>query len=427
VRDQPALFEAATHADTVVPLFVVDDRVLGAAHDAANRLSFLLDSLRDLRQSIRSRGGDLTVARGDTVDETMRLAAAHGADAVFTSADVSAHARRREAALARACSAQRVDFRAFPGVTVIAPGDLRPAGSDHYRVFTPYWRAWSATPRRAVLPAPEHISVPDGLESGSIPDLAELTDSRPSPRVAMGGEIVGRRLLRAWRHDHLAEYGDRHDDLAGDVTSRISPYVHFGCLSPLEIAERLGGAAGAAPFLRQLCWRDFHHQVTAAFPDIAREDYRLRGIRWRTSEQALDAWQHGRTGVPIVDAGMRQLADEGWMHNRARLITASFLTKQLRIDWRCGSEHFLRLLVDGDIANNSGNWQWVAGTGNDTRPNRTFNPLRQATRFDPDGDYVRRYVPELAGVAGARVHRPWNLPRDVRRALDYPEPIVDLQ
>ena len=168
--------------------------------------------------------------------------------------------------------------------------------------------------------------------------------------------------------------------------------------------------------------------MTAAFPAIGRRDYRPRDDQWRTGvevEDELAAWTQGRTGYPIVDAGMRQLLEEGWMHNRARLVTASFLVKDLYIDWRLGAGHFLDWLVDGDVANNSGNWQWVAGTGNDTRPHRVFNPIRQAERFDPDGDYVRRYVPELASIDGKAVHEPWNLGPLERLTIDYPEPIVD--
>jgi deoxyribodipyrimidine photo-lyase len=270
------------------------------------------------------------------------------------------------------------------------------------------------------------VHLPPDLAVGEIPTLADLTSEPPSPELCVGGEAVGRALLRSWSDSELGQYGDRHDDLPGDGTSRLSPYLHFGCVSPLETALRCGERSGGEPFVRQLCWRDFHHQVTASFGAIATDDYRSRGDRWRRSASDLEAWQLGRTGYPIVDAGMRQLRQVGWMHNRARMITASFLTKHLYIDWRLGAAHFMRWLVDGDIANNSGNWQWVAGTGNDTRPNRVLNPLRQAERFDPSGDYVRRYIPELAGVDGASVHRPWELDPDRRALLDYPAPIVDL-
>ncbi len=244
-----------------------------------------------------------------------------------------------------------------------------------------------------------------------------------------GGETAGRRRFESWLESDGDGYADRSDDLAADATSRLSPYLHFGCLSPVEVVARAGrrDSAGARAFVRQVAWRDFHHQVLAARPATSVADYRPRGDRWRRDDDAFAAWRDGRTGYPIVDAGMRQLATEGWMHNRARLIVGSFLTKTLYLDWRLGAQHFLDLLVDGDIANNQMNWQWVAGTGTDTRPHRVLNPLRQAQRYDPQGRYVRRYVPELADLEVPEVHEPWRLPDERRRALDYPEPIVDLR
>jgi deoxyribodipyrimidine photo-lyase len=232
--------------------------------------------------------------------------------------------------------------------------------------------------------------------------------------------------MHAWLRSSVTAYADHHDDLAGDDTSRTSPYLHFGCLSPAELVAAAGRSRGAQAFARQLAWRDFNLQLLAARPQVATEDYRPRGDRWRSDEEDLEAWRKGRTGYPIVDAAMRQLRQEGWMHNRGRLIAGSFLTKTLYIDWREGARHFMHHLVDGDVANNQLNWQWVAGTGTDTRPSRVLNPLRQAERYDPDGVYVRRYVPELAEVEGPAVHSPWKLPQEVRARLDYPEPIVDL-
>ncbi|MFI9560231.1 cryptochrome/photolyase family protein [Nonomuraea endophytica] len=398
LHDHPALAAACERARTVVPLFVLDPAV-----PTGRRTSFLLDSLTDLRARLREKGADLFVRHGDTVAETVRLARQVAATAVFTSADVSALARRREQRLA----AERIGLRLFPGVTVVPPGQLRPAGGDHYRIFTPYWRAWTQAERRAIAPVPATITVPDDLEPGKIPHAA--------PWGAIpGGETHARDRMRTWIGAHLDDYSDRHDDLAGDRTSKLSPYLRFGCLSPLELAEH-----GNEPFTRQLCWRDFHHQVAFAFPDIARADYRPRGHRWRDDSAATQAWAAGQTGVPIVDAGMRQLLAEGWMHNRARMITASYLVKHLRVDWRAGAAHFFELLLDGEVANNSGNWQWIAGTGNDTRPNRTFNPIRQAKRFDPGGAYVRRYIPELADVPAALIHEPWRADRPIP---GYPPP-----
>jgi deoxyribodipyrimidine photo-lyase len=247
-----------------------------------------------------------------------------------------------------------------------------------------------------------------------------------SPALAEGGESVARALMNAWSRAHLAEYDHRHDDLAGDVTSRVSPHLHFGTFSPLELVDRLEARDGGAAYVRQLCWRDFHHQVTFHSEAISRDDLHPGRRTWVDDDEAFEAWAEGRTGLPIVDAGMRQLRQEGWMHNRARLLTASFLTKHLGIDWRRGAEHFFQWLVDGDVANNAANWQWVAGTGSDTRPNRIFNPIRQAHRFDPNGDYVRRYVPELAAVPDSAVHEPWKLAGTLGAPdLDSPAPIVD--
>ncbi|MEW1738764.1 FAD-binding domain-containing protein, partial [Nocardia beijingensis] len=257
-----------------------------------------------------------------------------------------------------------------------------------------------------------------------LPDPGDLCAGPASPRLAVGGETTGRKLVRDWLSGPVEHYARDNDDLAADATSRLSPYLHFGCVSPVELAHRVDLVTeGGHAFARQLAWRDFHHQLLAARPSAAWSDYRPRAIRWRDDQQAVDAWREGRTGHPIVDAGMRQLRAEGWMHNRARLITASFLTKSLRVDWRVGAEHFLRWLVDGDLANNQLNWQWVAGTGTDTRPNRVLNPLRQAQRYDPDGAYVRRWIPELAHLPGARVHRPW---REQVDPADYPAPIIDV-
>ncbi len=402
VRDHPALV-AACRDEYVVPLFVLDPRLLGAS---PNRTAFLVDSLASLRTALRERGGDLVLRTGDPVAEALALAASVGAERIVASADVSAYAGRRESRLASA----EVAFETYPGVTVVPPGELRPTGGDHYRVFTPYWRAWERATWRSVERAPSRLQLPSGLAVGRLP--ARPTDV--SPDLPRGGEDVGQRLLAR------VAPGDR-DALAADETTRLSPYLHFGCVSPLAVATRLRDRADEV--VRQLCWRDFFHQVTAAFPAIATKDYRPGRRTWVSGlDDGIEAWRQGRTGVPIVDAGMRQLLAEGWMHNRARMVVASFLTKQLGVDWRIGAAHFMRWLVDGDVANNYGNWQWVAGTGNDTRPNRVLNPLRQAHRFDPTGDYVRRYVPELADVAGKAVHEPWKLER---QPPDYPPPLID--
>ena len=426
VRDQAALATAAREAERVVPLFVLDDELLRRGCGSPNRLAFLLDCLHDLDRSLRERGARLVLRRGDPVAEALRAAAECGAGAIHLSDDCSAHARGRRERLEREGRRAGVRIESHPGVTVVEPGALLPAGGDHYRVFTPYWRVWSGHPRPAKHNAPRRLALPPGIRAGRIPALQRLTGDRPSPELPRGGEAAARDRLERWLRGGLARYAESHDDLASaDGTSHLSADLHFGCLAPAAVLARVERRPGGEPFARQLCWRDFHHQVLAARPDIPHADYRGRGDRWRRSGRLAEAWREGRTGYPIVDAGMRQLAREGFMHNRARMIVASFLSKTLYLDWRTGARHFARLLVDADVANNVGNWQWVAGTGNDTRPNRVLNPLRQAARFDSEGEYVRRYVPELAGLEGRGAHEPWRLPASRRRALAYPAPVVD--
>ena len=413
VHDHPALAEAAARAESIVPLFVFDERITAGA----NRVQFLLDSLADLRRSLRGLGGTLVVRRGDVVAETMRVVEESGAEAVFLSDDVSRYAQSRR----RRLEADRVDVRAFPGVTVVPPGELRPAGGDHFRVFTPFWRRWDVTDLRPVRWAPRRLSTPSTIAAGHLPGLSDLVGGDPSPALPAGGEEAGRRRLDRWLRSGLARYGELHDDLAADGTSRLSPYLHFGCVSAREVVERAAGKPGAEPFLRQLAWREFFHQLLAARPAASQEDYRPRGDRWNDDPEGLAAWKEGRTGFPLVDAGMRQLAREGWMHNRARLVVGSFLTKDLYVDWRLGAAHFAEVLVDGDVAQNAGNWQWVAGTGADTRPNRVLNPVLQARRYDRTGEYVRRYVDELAEAPGPALLEPWRH----GGVPGYPTPLVD--
>ncbi|MFB1048073.1 cryptochrome/photolyase family protein [Streptomyces chrestomyceticus] len=433
VHDNPVLHAAAKGTGGVVPLFVLDDGVRAAGFDVPNRRAFLADCLADLDEALRARGGRLVVRTGDVVEETARAAAETDARDVHVAGGVSGYAHRREERLRRALEAGGRRLHVHDAVvTALAPGEVTPAGKDHFAVFTPYFRRWQAERHRDVLRAPRRVRVPETAGSGPVPRRRDV--SGVSPGLAAGGEAEGRRRVTAWMGASLRRYAQGQDDLAGDATSRLSPHLHFGTLSAVELVRRAreagGDGDGAEAFVRQLAWRDFHHQVLAARPSAAHTDYRARHDLWRRDEQEAEAWRTGRTGYPIVDAAMRQLAHEGWMHNRARLLTASFLTKTLYLDWRLGAAHFLSLLVDGDLANNQLNWQWAAGTGTDTRPNRVLNPLAQAKRFDADGAYVRRWVPELAdvpGLEGGAVHQPWKLePAAARAEVDYPDPVVDL-
>ncbi|WP_435193343.1 cryptochrome/photolyase family protein [Streptomyces sp. NRRL F-5630] len=428
LHDHPPLRAAAREAEKVVPLFVRDPGIEKAGFLAPNRAAFLADCLGDLDAGLRERGGRLVVREGDPVRVVRELVGSTGAERVHVAAGLSAYARSRadrlRAALEEA-GAQLVEHEAV--ITALPPGEVVPGGKDHFAVFTPYHRQWATQRLRDPLGAPRQVSVPSHVRSDEVPRRADVPGV--SPALAEGGEREGRARLAAWCRGGVGRYEDLHDDLAADGTSRLSPYLHFGALSAAECVRRARatGGAGADAFVRQLCWRDFHHQVLAARPAVAHEDYRPRGDRWRTgrtAEREAAAWREGRTGYPVVDAAMRQLAHEGWMHNRGRLLAASFLTKTLYLDWRLGATHFLDLLVDGDLANNQMNWQWVAGTGTDTRPGRVLNPLTQARKYDPRGDYVRRWVPELRGVEGRAVHEPWKLGPGAYEG--YPAPLVDL-
>ncbi len=427
LHDNPALACAAAAAEYVVPLFVHDTRLEATGFASAPRSRFLADCLANLDSALRTCGAGLLVRHGDLVTEVCRIAEQTSAREVHMAADVSAFAQRRQHHLAAALHSQRRVLRLYEEAhTVVAPGRVTPssAGADQFAVFTPYLRRWLTASHRPAATTPRRLRLPP-----------ELTPEKAGPNPAAGsqrwtgGETDGRRRAHQWLTHGIDTYHQRHDDLAADATSHLSPYLHFGCLSARDLAADAAGrdTEGAKAFARQLAWRDFHHQVLAARPNTAHADYRARGDAWRDDPQALRAWKEGRTGIPIVDAGMRQLAHEGWMHNRARLIVASFLSKTLYLDWRDGAAHFTDLLLDADLANNQLNWQWVAGTGTDTRPNRVLNPLRQAERYDPTGDYTRRWIPELSAVDNPRdAHQPWRLGDATLRKLTYPAPIVDL-
>ena len=421
VHDNPALMAACTNADVVVPLFVLDDSIIDAA--SPNRIGFLVESLRDLDRSLRRCGVPLVVRRGRWIDEVMAVASRTAAESIQIADDVSSYAKRRLELLREVAQRARISVEVHPGVTVVPPGQLRPrTGRASYEMFTPYHRSWADVSSRPILPRPRRLPALEAVQLPGIEVLDSVDCDGRSRQLIDGGEIAGRRRLDAFLSDDLERYDDCRDALAADATSKISAYLHFGCLSPAETATRARAVSGGASFVRQLCWRDFFHQVLAARPESASSDHRGRGHRWNLDDDAYQAWCTAQTGFPLIDAAMRQLIEEGFMHNRARMVVASFLSKDLYVDWRLGAAHFMSMLVDGDVANNQLNWQWVAGTGTDTNPNRVFNPVLQSRRFDPAGDYIRRYLPELAELDARQIHWP---DFETRRRIGYSEPVVD--
>ncbi len=437
MADQPAL-RATLDADRVVPLFCFDDRLLHGRHASGPRTRFLLECLGDVGDSLREYGSGLVVRHGDPGDELRRVARQTGATQVHASDDVGPFARRRDAVVARELVSEGVELHLHPGTTLVDDvAALQTQAGRAYSVFTPFYRAWLGAPRRAVHAAPDTLPpLPDGLELGELPTLSALGLAGAVPDAVAGGEHAARERMARFVVDGVHAYDGHRDTPALDGTSRLSAYLHFGCVSAREVEALLPDGVGPEAFRRQLCWRDFHHHVLRHFPDNAQREFqkRYRGtLGFSDDDDHFAAWCAGRTGYPLVDAGMRQLLSEGWMHNRVRLVVGSFLTKQLAIDWRRGERHFMSMLIDGDEANNNGNWQWIASVGVDPAPafRRMYNPTLQQRRMDPDGVYVRRHVPELRAVPDCYLAEPWTMGDDAQRAAgcvigtDYPGPIVD--
>lgn len=435
VHDHPALAAAVAEHERVVPLYVLDDRLLHGRFASGPRTAFLLDCLRALDAELTARGGRLVVRRGRPEEVVAALAREVGARTVLWTSDVSAFALRRDAAVTASLTAAGVAARPQPGSFCADVSLPRTKAGGPMTVFTPFWKQWERLERRRLVKAPARIVLPDGLDPEELPAAPVLVDELPEPFCAPG-EAAGRAAMAAWLDGPVDAYGERHDTLSGG-TSGLSAYLRWGCISPRELESRAlaRGGDGAAAFVRQLAWRDFYAHVLLHFPANARLEYqeRYRDLPWDDAPELLAAWQEGRTGYPLVDAGMRQLAATGWMHNRARMVVGSFLTKDLHLDWRAGEAWFARLLLDGEPSQNNGNWQWIASTGVDPAPyfRRIFNPVLQQQKFDPDGTYVRRWVPELAGVRDDRLAEPWTMSAEEQAAAgcvigtDYPAPVVD--
>jgi deoxyribodipyrimidine photo-lyase len=436
VHDHPALSIASSEADHVVPVFIFNNRLLSGNHSSSNRNRFLLESLLDLQKSLHRLGSSLVIRHGDPALELQKLCKELSATAVYYTADYTPFSIARDKAVKEALLARDITYRSFPGrLAVSSLQKLQTKSGTVHKVFTPFWRQWVEIERRVIATMPNTIQPPRTVTIGDLPDIHTLTkDTELSPRVPRGGETEARQRLKYFLENEVAEYHQTNNYMAANKTSRLSPYFHFGCISPREIETMLPNNAGARAWHRQLAWREFYNYVLLNNPKKEQElQERYRSLKWGNDQHLLAAWQEGKTGYPIVDAAMRQLLQEGWMHNRARLIVGSFLVKDLWLDWRLGESHFMHWLLDGDEANNNGNWQWIASVGVDPAPvyRRLYNPTLQQSNYDPDGIYVRRYVSELKNVPLKYLAEPWNMPESLQKEVgcrvgtDYPKPIVD--
>ncbi|WP_276272025.1 cryptochrome/photolyase family protein [Haloarcula litorea] len=428
----------ASADDPVVPLFVFDRDVLD--HAGPPRIAFLLDALDSLRSWYRERDGDLVVAHGDPREVVPEVAREYDADVVTWGKDYSGLARERDAAVRQALDAVDVAREAVQNAVCHEPGEITTNGGDPYSVFTYFGNKWLDREKDDPYdpPAADALAAVDG---DPLPTVSELGFDEPEADVPEAGTERARQLLADFLEEDVYRYDERRDYPADGCTSRLSPHLKFGTIGIREVYEGTEDArsrvepgsdreASVEEFQSQLAWREFYTQVLFANPNVVTENYKEyeHEIEWDYDEAHLQAWKDGETGYPIVDAGMRQLRAEAYMHNRVRMIVASFLTKDLLIDWRHGYDWFREKLVDHDTANDNGGWQWAASTGTDAQPYfRVFNPMTQGERYDPDAEYITEYVPELRGTDPEIIHG-WHeasLTQRRNAAPDYPDPIVD--
>ena len=431
LNDNPALGAAVSEGAAVLPLFVLDPALLGSAGVA--RKAWMIAALHALDTELREVGGvGLSVVLGRPEQAVREVARSVGAHQVHISADFGPYGRRRDERVRTALAAAGIELRATGSPYAVAPGTLFTRTGSPFQVFTPFHRAWLERGVHGPAPAVDVSSVA-WLKADDRVDLEEPDEDLRE----RAGEAAATRAWHAWLekdHDGVSDYLDNHNLPGVDGTSRLSIALRWGHLHPRTILADLAQqrSKGALGLARQITWRDFHADVLFHRPDAVTQPIRPEFAAMPTDEPGQDpevaarltAWQQGRTGFPLVDAGMRQLQVEGWMHNRVRMVVASFLVKDLHIGWWEGADWFMRYLRDGDIAQNQLNWQWVAGCGTDAAPYfRVFNPTGQSEKFDGDGRYIRRFVPELADVALEHLHTPWTAPSGP--PAGYPAPIVD--
>jgi len=445
LNDHPAL-QAAARAGPVVPVFILSDNAASGWPLGGASRWWLAQSLRALAEDLAAKGSKLILRRGDPAAVLPALADEVGAEAVYWSRAYEPNLVRAQEGVRAALEAAGVAVKRFGGRILYEPENVATKDGAPYKVFTPFYKAILARGSPSgLLSAPAHIAAPDNWPQSDKMETWGLEPTKPDWAGGLRatwtpGEQGARKRLSWFLDEAAAAYDEMRDRPDIDGTSRMSPHLTWGEISPRQIWHAAepravsGAAKGVESFLSEVVWREFSYHMLFHWPDLPDTSWReaFRDFPWDEDQQALRAWQRGQTGYPIVDAAMRQLYEIGWMHNRCRMIAASFLIKDLLIPWQRGEEWFWDTLVDADLASNAAGWQWAAGSGADAAPYfRIFNPVKQGERFDPQGDYVRQYVPELAKMPAKHIHAPWTAPESVLRDADvrlgesYPRPMVD--
>lgn len=435
LSDNSALSAASREAGSVIPVYVLSEWSGRHRWTGANRQHFLCGCLASLEKNLRTIGGRLVIRQGDPVAELEKLVVETGAEAVFFNRDPDPHGRETESRLAVMAARRGIALRDFKDVCVHERDEVLTGTGDPFRVFTPYARAWQKVSRPAMSPRPKALATPPGISSLPLPSLDTWNLFGPARGILEPGEKAARRRLADFLSDRLAGYGAARDFPSEQSTSRLSQDLRFGLLSIREVFDAVekraaelpaAGRDNAAKFIAELIWREFYMQILWHFPEVLDHEFspKFRRLRWPGNMRNLERWAEGTTGFPIVDAAMRELRETGFMHNRARMIAAMFLTKDLHLDWRLGEAFFMQNLTDGEIASNNGGWQWSAGTGADAAPYfRIQNPWIQTQRYDPEGAYIKTWIPELRDVPPEKFFVPPASGHPLAKA--YPSPIVD--
>ncbi len=434
LTDNTALAAARAAHEQVVPVYVVSEWKAEHRWTGAPRQEFLCGCLASLARNLETKGGRLIIRRGNAAEELLKLAREAGAEAIYFNRDPDPFGRAMERKLTAAAEKNGLAVHALQDVAIHERDEVLTGGGTPFRVFTPYSKAWLKLEKPKPGPAIAKLSTPPSIPSDPLPSLATwgLTSDA---KIIEPGEAAARKRLAHFLDGPILEYAVRRDLPAEGATSRLSQDLRYGTLSIREIYAQSDTAAdgttaarrrNAQTFINELIWREFYMQVLWHSPEVLEHEFKddYRALPWRRDAAAFERWCAGQTGFPIVDAGLRQLAGTGFMHNRVRMIVAMFLTKDLHLDWRMGESWFMQRLVDGEIASNNGGWQWSASTGTDAAPYfRIQNPWSQTARFDPEGVFIKHWVPELRDVPGRRLSEPPapGLPL----ARGYPLPMVD--